>query len=348
MLSSSVRRVVSSATPTGLASALTSSAPRAGAASVPVFSYDIQRRFSSSKPSRPDNKASDLVAGQSVTGSAARSSRKSGTGKRKSKAEAAAERAALLEGFPYVPPTRHISQEALGLSSFFSLHRPISITHTMPRTVSDEQFASIFTPPTPADKVSDTMSTLSSTIGQLEVPMAELTIHGSENQGMGNDMPRVEVRSSEGNESNIYYQVENMSGEFTPFRPPPLPTSASPDTAIATDADADAYAAESEVFVPVHPRNRSYTAAFTIEESTESNGQMRYSVHSARITDVEQSTRTSLNRLLKELVRADVARGLKSMYALSVRRQRKLKMKKKKYKKLMKRTRNLRQSLNRG
>lgn len=111
MLSSSVRRVVCSATPTGLASALTSSAPRAGAASVPVFSYDLQRRFSSSKPSRPDNEASDLVAGQSVTGSAARSSRKSGTGKKKSKAEAAAERAALLEGFPYVPPTRHISQE---------------------------------------------------------------------------------------------------------------------------------------------------------------------------------------------------------------------------------------------
>ncbi|KAG6045495.1 hypothetical protein E4U39_002218 [Claviceps sp. Clav50 group G5] len=111
MLSSSVRRVVCSATPTGLASALTSSAPRAGAASVPVFSYDLQRRFSSSKPSRPDNEASDLVAGQSVTGSAARSGRKSGTGKRKSKAEVAAERAALIEGFPYVPPTRHISQE---------------------------------------------------------------------------------------------------------------------------------------------------------------------------------------------------------------------------------------------
>ncbi|KAG6045496.1 hypothetical protein E4U39_002219 [Claviceps sp. Clav50 group G5] len=218
----------------------------------------------------------------------------------------------------------------------------------MPRTVSNEQFASIFTPPTPADKVSDTMSTLSSTIGQLEVPMAELTIRGSDNQGMGNDMPRFEVRNSDGSESNIYYQVENMSGEFTPFRPPPLPTSASADTAIAADADADASAAEAEALVPVHPRNRSYTAAFTIEESTESDGQMRYSVHSARITDAEQSTRTSLNRLVKKLVRADVARGLRSMYAISVRRQRKLKMKKKKYKKLMKRTRNLRQSLNRG
>ena len=52
--------------------------------------------------------------------------------------------------------------------------------------------------------------------------------------------------------------------------------------------------------------------------------------------------------MARRQVRFDEAQGpRRDMHAISVKRQRKLKMKKKKYKKLMKRTRNLRRKLDR-
>ena len=96
---------------------------------------------------------------------------------------------------------------ALGLSSFFSLHRPISITQTMPRTVTDEHFASIFAARSKASRISETMSTLSNTIDQLEGPMAQMTIGGQEEQ-MQNGMQRLEVRNADGTESSAYTESE--------------------------------------------------------------------------------------------------------------------------------------------
>ena len=235
--------------------------------------------------------------------------------------------------------------KALGLSSFFSLHRPISITQTMPKSVTDEQFASIFAPRTKASKVSDTMSTISSTIDQLEGPMASMTIDGQQDAGHAagaNDgMHRMEIRNPDGSESSIYLQIDAMSGDFLPFRPPPLPQPQS-------SAEADAAAEASEHTEEMTPLHRSYKAMFTIEESTEPDGQIRIVAHSPRILQDEQP-RSFIERLAQRQLRLDEARGIArgGMYAISVRRQRKLRMKKKKYKKLMRRTRNLRRKLDR-
>lgn len=227
---------------------------------------------------------------------------------------------------------------ALGLSTFFSLHRPISVTQTMPRSVSNEHFASIFAPRTKASKVSDTVSTLTSTIDQLEGPVAQLTIGGHEDQGAGEGVHKVELRNPDGSESSLYLQVDTMSGEFLPFRPPPLPQAQSP-------GEADGIAAEAEAVEPV-PQHRVYKALFTIEESTESDGQIRIVAHSPRIVNVGQP-RSFLERMARRQLQANTVRGRNSLYAISVKRQRKLRMKKKKYKKLMKRTRNLRRKLDR-
>ena len=124
---------------------------------------------------------------------------------------------------------------ALGLSSFFSLHRPISITQTMPRTVSEEHFASIFAARSKASRISETMSTLSDTIDQLEGPMAQMTIGGQEEQ-MQNGMQRLEVRNPDGSESSVYLQVDTMS-DLLGIAAASTPASAL--DLVATDTDLD-------------------------------------------------------------------------------------------------------------
>ncbi|KHN96845.1 DUF1713 domain protein [Metarhizium album ARSEF 1941] len=337
MFPSSVRRVVSAAPQTG--SSLASTPRAAAAATLPVFVRAHQRRCSSSKPSRSDNGSSNISIGQSVTASnTSRNEGKTSAEKRKRKSKDASDKGASFKKLPSVPSTHHMSQEALGLSSFFSLHRPISITQTMPRAVTNEHFASIFAARTKANRMSDTMSTISSTIDQLEGPMAQLTIGGQEDQEMGGGMHKLEVRNPDGSESSVYLQVDTMSGDFLPFRPPPLPQAQSAD-------EADGLAAEAET-VEEEPHHRVYKAMFTIEESTEPDGQIRIIAHSPRIVNDVQP-RTFLGRMAQRRLRADGARGRHDMYAISVKRQRKLRMKKKKYKKLMKRTRNLRRKLDR-
>ncbi|KAM5355531.1 hypothetical protein ACJ41O_002177 [Fusarium nematophilum] len=338
MLPSSMRRVVSSAissTPqTGVVSSLASAAPKTS----PIVVRSHQRRCSSSKPSRSDNGSNEISAGQSVPASStsARGDGKAGSEKRKRKSNKdASERAASFKKLPSVPNTHHMSQEALGLSSFFSLHRPISVTQTMPRAVTDEHFASIFTARTKNNKMSDTMATLSDTIDQLEGPMAQMTIGQQEGQEA---MHKVDIKNADGSESSMYLQIDTMSGEFLPFRPPPLPQ---PQAA----AEADSAVAEAEAAEEV-PQHRVYKALFTIEESTDPDGQIRIMAHSPRIMQDAQP-RSFLERLALRQLKFDEAQGRRDMHAISVKRQRKLKMKKKKYKKLMKRTRVLRRKLDR-
>lgn len=205
----------------------------------------------------------------------------------------------------------------------------------MPRAVTSEQFAKIFATRSKAGKVHDTMSAISSTIDQLEGPMASMTI-GGQDAHASDGLQRVEVRNADGSEQSITLQVDAMSGDFLPFRPPPLPQpqeSFEADTAAASETDVSDDA----------PLHRSYKAMFTIEESTDADGQMRIMAHSPEILQ-DRQPRSFLERMAQRQVKLDEARD---MHAISVRRQRKLRMKKKKYKKLMKRTRNERRSLGR-
>lgn len=365
MLPSSVRRVVSSGPQAGglASSSLASSAPRAtGAApgTLLLSRCGHQRRYSSSKPSKSDNGSGEMSSNQSVPASARGSGKASGD-KRRRKSERDA-----TKKLPSVPNTHHMVGEgrispprhpladfpvsvlltrspALGLSSFFSLHRPISITQTMPKTVTDEQFASIFAPRTRSGKVSDTMSTISSTIDQLEGPMAAMGLEGQQDASHqpNGGMHRMEIRNADGSESSISLQVDAMSGDFLPFHPPPLPLP-QVQASTGTEAEGGADAATEEA-----PQHRSYKAMFTIEENTEPDGQIRIVAHSPRIVQDEQP-RSFLERMAQRQLRLDEAQGRRTdMYGISVKRQRKLRMKKKKYKKLMRRTRNLRRKLDR-
>lgn len=209
----------------------------------------------------------------------------------------------------------------------------------MPRTVSDEHFASIFAPRSKSNRVSDTMSTLSDTIDQLEGPMAQMTIGGQGDSSVRDELQqRLEMRNLEGTEPSVHLQVDTMSGDFLPFRPPPLPT-----THAAGESEAMTAQGEESDETPTH---RVYKAMFTIEESAEPSGQVRIVAHSPQIVE-DQQPRSFIERLAQKQLRLDESRGRRDMYAISVKRQRRLRMKKKKYKKLMKRTRNLRRKLDR-
>ncbi|KAL0935038.1 mitochondrial 37S ribosomal protein mS38 [Colletotrichum truncatum] len=342
MLPSSVRRVVASTPQSPIVASLSASAPRAAVATFTLQQVQRpgghQRRWSSSSPSSPNNNGSKETPGQNVHASTSSSSNNKASGeKRKRKSKDSAEKD-VAQKLPSVPSTQHLSQEALGLSTFFSLHRPISVTHSMPKTVTDEAFATIFKPRTKANKTTDVISTLSRTTDDLEGAMAKMTITNQEADASGEPVQKIDLKHPDGSESSVYVQLNAMAGQFIPFRPPPPPEQMGA-------ADAHAESAIEDIVEEV-PHHRVYKAMFTIEETTDADGQVQVLAHSPKIMQ-DEAPRSFLERMALRQMRFDEAQGHDTMQAISVKRQRKIKMKKKKYKKLMKRTRNLRRKLDR-
>lgn len=239
---------------------------------------------------------------------------------------------------------------ALGLSTFFSLHRPISVTHSMPKSVTEESFATIFDLRSKPMSTSEVISTLSRTADDLDGAMAKMTIsEQTEADANGDPVRKVDLQHADGTESSVYVQLNAMAGQFVPFRPPPAPEAR---PASEANADVEAAAASHSLLADDAPQHRVYKALFTIEESTDTNGEVRVMAHSPRIVDDDAAAapRSFLERMARRQLMFDEARPADrgtTMHALSVRRQRKLKMKKAKYKKLMKKTRNLRRKLDR-
>lgn len=253
----------------------------------------------------------------------------------------------------------NLCHAALALSSFFSLHRPISVTHSLPRIVTDDAFAAIFTQRARAAKPSEVMSTISRTVQGLEQPMASLSVEGDANTAPETEagIHKLDMMQGEGAEAAVSVQINSMSGNFLPFRPPPLPqphsATSTPEAAGKAGSDA-ALAAEADQQM----QTRVYRAVFTIEESTDAHGDVKILAHSPELIEEPQQQqqqgakgaaapepRTFLERMALRQIRYEDSRDQQqhvrggTMLAISVKRQRKLKMKKKKYKKLQKRLR---------
>jgi hypothetical protein len=129
---------------------------------------------------------------------------------------------------------------------------------------------------------------------------------------------------------------------------------------------------EEQMLLPDPPtssttQHRTYKAVLTISESTNAAGEVTYMAHSSPlIADIDEPEPSSAdiqephnlptnfrNRMNIRQERYEEflhRRGEEdaAVWAISVKRQRKLKMKKHKYKKLMRRTRNLRRRLDRN
>ena len=220
------------------------------------------------------------------------------------------------------------------------------MTHSFPKTITEDAFAEIFNQRAKSHKPFDVISTLSHTVHDLEQPFSKLNLNSQDKQDMDlgpNDpMTKLQLKHADGSESNVYLQLNAMSGKFLPFQPPPAPE------AEVGEGEDTAKAASTEIAEEV-PQTRVYKAILTIEETTDEDGQYKVVAHTPQLIEEDTVPRTFLERMALRQLRYEDARhhGDNSMLAISVKRQKKLKMKKKKYKKLMRRTRNLRRKLDR-
>lgn len=222
----------------------------------------------------------------------------------------------------------------------------MSVTHSFPKTITEDAFAQIFATRSKTD-YNEVVSTLSRTVDDLQQPMESMSLSGQqEADGMdnsGDGMHKIDIRNPDGSESSVYVQLNTMSGQYLPFRPPPLPQ---PRSETATEVATEASATPTQVAGET-PDHRVYRAVFTLEETREHDGEIKIVAHSPQILE-DAAPRTFLERMAMRQMRKQLARDDSStMHAISVKRQRKLKMKKMKYKRLMKKTRNLRRKLDR-
>jgi len=232
------------------------------------------------------------------------------------------------------------------------LYRPISVTSSFPKAVTDEAFAAIFTTRTRSNlRTSDVISTLSSTVNKLESATQQDRWNAETDELRAaitaESYQEAEVKHLDNAQarSSLPFPQHILSGRFQPFSPPPPPT----PTNTAQTVTAGAEATEASQMT----QHRVYKATLTIEESTDANGEVTYVAHSSPMVVEEPATPSRfLERMNIRQEKYDEYRERRAedtgIWAISVKRQRKLKMKKHKYKKLMRRTRNLRRRLDRN
>ena len=158
-----------------------------------------------------------------------------------------------------------------------------------------------------------------------------------------------------GNELGM--SLQQLTDRFRPFMPPPAPVPMSSAEVHLREQDLAAQLREEQA----KTQKKSYTTVLTILESTHPNGQKTYEARTSPIVEDPQnsnalhrqapsSTPASFlerMRIRQEKWEAFRDERARSMETLSTKRQRKLKMKKHKYKKLMKKSRTLRRKLGR-
>ncbi|KAK5683470.1 hypothetical protein LTS10_005003 [Elasticomyces elasticus] len=329
---------------------------------------------------------------------------------------------------PSVPGLGYLSERDprardTSLSSFFSLHRPLSLTSTIPPSTTTEHFNSLFQQHnqhsstdqwaagnSAQGRPEDVIYSLHSAIESLEssanvVASTQEDSHGvrwevlqespsnAENQHNGNNGPR----HLDGQPMKAK-TLEEVVATMRPYHAPPPPQSfveaASSKIVPVARTRKTAGAVDGKV------KTKTYQTTITVHETTAKDGRKSYSAESSPIISVREP-RTQTNPALTTSSRSSKATGgvwataavpyrpaqpfrhrmlrrgrmyLQSrpaaigdgsvdktrfikrapsgrrvtMWAISVKRQRKLKMKKHKYKKLMKRTRNLRRRLDRN
>ncbi|KAF2686925.1 hypothetical protein K458DRAFT_429845 [Lentithecium fluviatile CBS 122367] len=324
-----------------------------GAAAQQPFSRPShQRRLSSSKASIPpdgSNENGSSSAQQTPASASKAPARKvtGRTGRKKSSSPPAL-------NVPHVPPTDYLQKPEVKISSFFSLHRPISLTSPIPPISTNTSFDSIFKVRASGDKkaMMNNIQTLSSGIESLE---AALRVH--EKQAPEETVRiEAEVQHLDGPPQP---SVDQFMSRFVPFRPPPAPM---PIGQIA-ETDYATELIEDSSITPASVKQRAWSTEVVVTESTDATGKRTYSATTAPMVEISVPPRVNsqdaedfeirqpfLQRMKQRQITNTRYRdnlGRPDMLAISVKRQRKLKMKKHKYKKLMKRTRLLRRKLDR-
>ncbi|KAL1592673.1 hypothetical protein SLS60_011089 [Paraconiothyrium brasiliense] len=321
-----------------------------GAAQKPFARPGHQRRLSSSKASTPPDSSNGSSSAQQAPASAekapAKASVKKGTGRAGRKRTTTPPIPAL--NVPHVPPTDYLQKPEVKISSFFSLHRPISLDQAIPPVATNSSFESIFAPRSPYNRKTtvDNIQTLSSGIETLE---AALAVHEEPAPARGASQNQLQY-----SDSTPQVSLEELMSRLVPFRPPPPPM-ASGEAAETNKITEDVVAAPAQI------KNRSWSSTVVVTESMDASGKPVYSATTTPMVEIADSAAENepeqymvqqpfLDRMSQRQNTNNRSRGIlrrPDMLVISVKRQRKLKMKKHKYKKLMKRTRLERRKLDR-
>ena len=258
----------------------------------------------------------------------------------------------------------------VSLSSFYSQHRPISVTTSTPPETSYIAFKKLFQKRSKS-KTADTIDTLSHTVQSYEDGVKVLEANGV----------RLEIRESavdphrQADRATLQQEfrpvtLEEYVARFRPYTPPPPPLPLQPTERRAKRKSASKGRETEVTRTENSPRQTSYKTTILVTESVHANGQKTYTASTSPLEEVPNPTPgRSLKSMTKDQVqiqqpflermkirqqrlhefRRERSGGRPGkMLLISVKRQRKLKMKKHKYKKLMKRTRTLRRKLDRN
>ncbi|KAL8751769.1 MAG: hypothetical protein Q9199_006192 [Rusavskia elegans] len=336
-----------------------------------------QRNHSSSKASssskddpRPLGTASEAPSNEGPAAPPPTEKRSSGrrTSRTAPKTSVPKIRQETYPNIPSVPSTQHLHPQNIQVASFFSHHRPISITRSFPSPSSDSQFSSIFESRSPPKTpIGDVIYTVSSAIESLESAVSDQRPSSSGSQHLS---PSIEPTHLDGEPQHVPLDINELSKNLRPFVAPPAP--------VAFDDSKSASLKRNKAV-----KERSFSTTLTITEQAHPNGQR---IYQAQISPMREDlpsltthTPSSSAALLQQNVQyedfsiiditppsgrqpflermrnrhqawEDGLSGRKRQIwrAISVKRQRKLKMKKHKYKKLMRKTRNLRRRLDKN
>ena len=224
------------------------------------------------------------------------------------------------------------------LASLFSLHRPISVSTPIPTPVTAKQFAEIFAVrKTSKPKPNQVIQTISATVQSIDQATARAEQRQrspSSSSGSSNvDIKAAAAAILNGNAGGIHhldgqpsFNLDELARKLQYFSPPPPPMPM-PNSASTT------------VHLGEHP-----SASIDLP-AAQNDGASVDEIPAGR------SHQPFLERMRQRQEAWERSRGERpgqvTWRALSVRRQRKLKMKKHKYKKLMRRQRNLRRKQDR-
>ncbi|KAL1639917.1 hypothetical protein SLS58_007505 [Diplodia intermedia] len=324
-----------------------------------------QQRRNSSTSCPPDNSRGPGTS-QPSSATSSKSAEKKTTPRGKSK-----KLAQQHMNVPSVPPTSYLQESDVAISSFFSVHRPISITNSIPVTSSESSFGAIFEPrkQSNASKYGDVIYTLGNAVKGLE---------GGAQSSEETELREEIMRQSAANDGAIHLDgpaparqvsLNDLLSQMRPFNapPPPVPFDHTQQNGASAAEAAESKEAETQQKKLQKPQKKVWKATLTVTETTDTTGRKTFSATTSPV--IRMPTRSDgaiedpaydegitirqpfLERMeireqeWRKFIRDRARNQNGTMHAISVKRQRKLKMKKHKYKKLMKKTRNLRRKL---
>ncbi|EED14384.1 conserved hypothetical protein [Talaromyces stipitatus ATCC 10500] len=354
MLSSSLRRAVRTTTSSSsstivpfpnflIPTTTTAISNTAGAAGFGRRGGASQRRYSSSsKPPVPPNDGSrPIESSQTPANPSAARKVKDAEGRKDAGGGSGAigvvksrqgSSAALLN-LPSVPSTQHTPLEDIQLASFFSVHRPISVSTSIPPPTNEAAFNAIFDlkqSSRRSNRTADVINTLTSAVASMEGAMQGRSATNAEQP------PRIihldDVALSE---EDLHSSIAEFASRLTPFQPPPAPVPQEESAATQeTEGSADA-------------NIRTYSTLLTIRETSYADGQRTFETSLAPLVPTQDTA--FIDEPVPDAGKTYIERTVnRTMYTISVRRQRKLKMKKHKFKKLLRKTRTLRRKLDKA